>query len=198
MLIITSGNKNSPFYNQFLQDKYLKKYVKARYDVFTNSGRTHYNGEIESYDSHDDTSFVYFVENEEVVGGRRIILHTPNSGMKLKTEDSVALSIAEVYPNLNTESLTYAELGGLFFHPIIQKQNLSAKMYELTFIMLQQLNCDFFVAEAVPENMDRVIRHAKLNNVKQIVPQPEHKSIDGFGDYRIFMSFKDKTELNLE
>jgi len=197
MQIITSGNKNSPFYNPVFQEKYLSKYINLRYEIFTSLNRPHYTPEPESYDLYDDTSFIYFVD-KEVLGGRRIVLHKPNSNTKLKTEQSILKPISKVYPYLNTENLTYAELGGLCFHPSIQGQNLSQKLYELTFVMLQQLDCDFFIAETVPENTDRMIKNAQLNGVKQIVQKPEDTSEDGFHDYRIFMSFKEKSELDLQ
>ena len=100
----------------------------------------------------------------KVDGGRRIMVHDPASGGKamkhLKTEDTIELSIAQMLPHLPVDDMRYIELASFCLDPEMRLKKLDGRLvsdmlYEMTFKLIDRMNIDFFVTEAVPANMQR-------------------------------------------
>lgn len=195
--LTVSNNETSKFPHAHLFCVQCSAYFKLRHDVFNQYSMAYYEDGPDKFDTAEDTVFVLLFKNTKVVGGRRIVVHTPGSQKTLKTEESIDLSISDHLPHLDTKQMMYAELGGLCFDKEVRGKGIANKMYKYTFDAIKELGCDFVVAEVVPNNLMRIIEGAKANGCKQVVAKRDQLSNDGLEDFRLFMSFKDKNELDL-
>lgn len=192
---IISNDPRSKQYSQMGQHL-LKDYYKLRNKVFTEYGMTYYSDEPEYHDLHDDTMFILILgENYKVLGGRRVAIHTPLSTLEMKTESTISMPIRYQLKHLYIHDMLYAEIGGLCFDPSIQGKGLSDGMYKETFDLIKLLGCKFVVTEIIPNNLSRIIKNAQLNGALQIVPRTEDLSIDGFQDFRLYITFDPSVEL---
>lgn len=191
---IVSNDISSPHFNQ-LGQHYLKDYYKLRNKVFSNYGMNYYDDEAEYHDLHEDTMFILILDDKKVVGGRRIAIHKPFSSLEMKTEATIEMPIRYQLRHLYIHEMLYAEIGGLCFDPTIQGKGLSEKMYKETFDLIKLLGCKFVVTEIVPNNLKRIMQAAHINGAVQVVPRTEHLSIDGFADFRLYITFDNDIDL---
>jgi predicted GNAT family N-acyltransferase len=194
---LTISNNEAGAFHAWLFEHYLEEYYKLRHDVFNQYNMSYYGTGADKFDEAQDTVFILLLNENRVVGGRRIVVHTPGSKTMLKTEESIDQPIALMLNHLNVGAMHYAELGGLCFSAEARGKDIAHQMYKHTFDAIKQLGCDFVVAEAVPNNLARIIQEAKENGCKQIIARTDQLSNDGLEDFRLFFSFKDKNELDL-
>lgn len=192
---IISNNNSSPYYNNHIL---LSDYYTLRKSVFAKYGMNYYDNIADLHDLHQDTHFILILDDNKLVGGRRIVIHAPHSNIIMKTEYTIKSSIASQLDHLNVHSMMFAEIGGLCFDESIQGQGLSEKMYNHTFDLIKMLGCNFVVSEVVPHNLTRIIDAAKRNGATAIVPRLDDLSIDGFNDFRLYISFNDTKLLSNE
>lgn len=132
------------------------------------------------------------------MGGRRIVIHEPNSKTKLSTESTIPKpTIAEMLSHLPVEQMRYAELGGFCLDTKHRGGGYSKELYRITFEVTNALEIDFLVTESVPSNLARTISAACDNGAQQIIPRPEIRTNDGDEDFRLFLSWKTEEDLPL-
>lgn len=179
-------------------DAGLAAYFQLRAQVFRSYGMEYYKDGADAYDKHPDTRFILLENREgELLGGRRILVHEPFSGTRLKTDETILTPLTEMLSHLDTEKLRYAELTSLALSEKARGLGLGAEMYDVTFAFCHKIKADFVVVEAVPTNIRAFVAAATRAGARQITPHPEVRSIDGDEDFRIFASFHAESELPL-
>jgi GNAT superfamily N-acetyltransferase len=195
--VVLSQNPASQYYNAAENEKYLPDYVAVRQKAYTAGGMAdYYDCEMGKFDLLTDTLFIVAVDKEDrVIGGRRIVVHEPGSETTLPTENLIDTPIAKMLTHLDTDSMRYAEIGGLCIDPALQGRGYGKALYRRTFELTREIGCDFLVAEVVPDNLKRLIKAATENGAEQIVPRTETRGRGIDRDFRIFLCFKSESEL---
>ena len=177
----------------------IPAYCQLRVQLYEAEGMDYYTpSPITIYDKLPTTIFIIPVLNGEVIGGRRIVIHEPGSNTKFSTEATIPNpTIPQMLSHLNVKAMRYAELGGICIRPDCRGKGYAEEMYRITFEIVNALDIAFMVTEAVPTMLARIIREAKKNGAKQIIPRPDFRTIDGDEDFRTFISFRSEAKLPL-
>lgn len=176
--------------------KQVAEYITLRRDVFRAYGMPYYRKAADKFDLKYTTRFILVLNKSgEVVAGRRILVHEPHSQTRLKTDDTIIVSLQKMLPHLPLDELHYAELTSLVVGPKAKGRGLSEELYDVTFQYCRRMKMNFLVVEAVPTNIRAFLAAAKRHDCKQIVPRTEARSIDGDEDFRIFVSFHTEEQL---
>lgn len=181
----------------YSDDARLKAYFVLRADIFSRYGMDYYTPEPDKYDQHPDTRFILVSRGAEILGGRRILVHKPGTDTKLKTDDTIPVSMQMMLPHLDLKPLHYAELTSLALSDSLRGTGIATEFYDVSFDYCKREGMDFFVVEAVPTNIRAFVAAAARSNCPQIVPHTEARSTDGDEDFRIFASCKSESELPL-
>ena len=172
------------------KDEGLQQYFLLRHETFRKFGMDYYRPAPDVYDRQPSTRFILLEDKQgNVLGGRRILIHQPRSATRLKTEDTVALSLRAMLPHLDLDALRYAELTSLALADATRGLGIGQEIYDVTFDFCRDEQVDFIVGEVVPTNIRGFIEAAKRGGAKQIMPRPDQRSIDGDEDFRLFVSF---------
>ena len=179
----------------------LKQYFQLRYDVY-NSYNMYYYAKPTStrWDRHPDSRFLILVNKKtgKVVGGRRFIIHQPDSETGIYSEENTGFQIEEMLPHIPANDMRFAELGSLCFAPELRGTGASEEMYRRTFEYMREVEVDFIVSNPVTSNYERLRTAALANGIKQFVRRDDLLSFeDGDDEPTVFMSFKTEAELPL-
>jgi hypothetical protein len=178
----------------------LDRYFDMRARVYTAEGMDYYDPQkpVTPYDEYPTTVFIVPTLDGEVMGGRRIVIHEPNSKTKLSTESTIPEpTIAEMLSHLPVEKMRYAELGGFCLDTEYRGRGYSKGLYKATFDVTKALKIDFLVTESVPKNIARIIAAACENGAQQVIPRPDILTIDGDEDFRLIFSMETEKKLPL-
>lgn len=179
----------------------LREYFQLRYEVYQSYNLTYYyKPESTRWDRKDYNMFLLLVDKNsgKVVGGRRFMIHEPNTKAMLYLEQNTHHNMDEMLTHLDTDKLRYVESGALCFGPTIRGIGADKPMYNLSFNLMRDMNVDVMISSPVPTNRDKIERNAEENGIKQVVWRQDIVSIDdGDRDPTMFMSFKTEDELNL-
>ncbi len=134
----------------------LQNYYKLRKEVFDEMDLAYYQDhQATRFDALADNQFIIITDDKDnVVAGRRFIIHEPGSQAKLQTEKNCEMSIAAMFPTLtNTQNMRYAEIGGVVVKKDVQGTAISKTLYKETFTKMKEF--DFILAEVIPTNLQR-------------------------------------------
>jgi hypothetical protein len=180
----------------------LAQYFQLRYDVYNSFNMPYYAKPTSTrWDRHPDTRFLLLVNKKtsETIGGRRFIIHQPNSKTGIYSEENTGFTIEEMLPHLPANSMRYAELGSLCFSPAIRGIGAAEKMYKKTFEYMRKKEVDFIVSNPITANYERLKNAALANGVQQFICRNDLLSVeDGDDEPTVFFSFKTASELNLQ
>ncbi len=179
----------------------LEQYFQLRFDVYNSFNMPYYAKPTSTrWDRHPDTRFLILVNKNtgKTVGGRRFIIHNPNSRSEIYSEENTGFTIDEMLPHLNVQTMRYAELGALCFGPEIRGTGASAQMYKKTFEYMREIETDFIVSNPITANYERLRMAGEANGMKQFVCRNDLLSVeDGDDEPTVFMASKTSEELNL-
>ena len=179
----------------------LNSFFALRFKVYSEYKLSYYfSSNPTNWDKSPGANFLLLRDSisGEVLGGRRFIIHPPDSDVETYCERNTGKSMAQMLPSLDTNKLYYAEFGSLAFDKQIRGSGLSKLMYQKSFELMQDRNIDFIISNPLKANAARLENAARENGAKQIIWRPDLPSIeDGDHDPTLFVSFKPPTELDL-
>ena len=179
----------------------LKQYFKLRYEVYHSYNLSYYyKPEATRWDRKDYNFFMLLLDKNtnKVMGGRRFMVHEPNTEDLLYLEINTHHTMQEALPHLDTEQMRYVESGALCFDAPIRGIGAHIPMYKKSFDMMREMEVDFMISSPVPTNRQKIEESARENGIQQIVWRQDVISIeDGDNDPTMFMSFKTEDQLNL-
>lgn len=152
-------------------EKLIQAYFDIRGEVFLND----HNDDIyipgaDKWDKHPDTIFIVAIDKdgdtERVVGGRRIIVHRPDSALRLSLEERRGAYLSGIVPHLDLTNISYGEVGGLAFDRSIRGDGLGAStlfgIYRKTLEIAAQADVPLlFIAAVGDRNLARNERFYK-------------------------------------
>lgn len=183
------------------ENEHLSQYFQLRFDVYNSFNMPYYAKPTSTrWDRHPDTRFLLLIDknSDEVVGGRRFIIHEPDSSTGIYSEENTGFTISEMLPHLKTKTMRFAELGALCFGPKIRGIGAAEKMYAETFKYMREIEADFIVSNPITANYERLKNAGTANGIQQFVCRNDLLSVeDGDDEPTVFMAFKTPDQLNL-
>jgi len=160
----------------------LKQFFRIRHEAYQDvwGGESFLDdGEIDTYDKQAGTIFTLALDGEKVIGGRRVIIHTPLGNQKLPLESTFkdkSFELKKLLPHLanKLDSMCYAEAGNLSIRKEYRGQGIAKTILKESYKHLERmqendLRVDFSAFTANVKSIGIAIKAAESNGHKTMV-----------------------------
>ena len=107
--VTVTANTNDPT-SVGLREQYFAMRKKA-FDTYW--GHSFYPAGPDAYDLNPSTVYGLYVQDGNVLGGARLLMHTPGTHEQMRSEAAhPKLALASMLPHVNTHTLSYCEYSG--------------------------------------------------------------------------------------